>query len=161
MTPTRRPRLLAALFAHAPTNTPAPVAVSNGLFTVTLDFGTGIFTGPARWLEIGVRTANIGAFTTLSPRQQLTPAPYALFAARAGSVTNGAITTSMLGDRVVTPAKLNTIGAAQGQALAFDGTNAAFDCSACSICPVAGVSSSAPCARFTTCSPKSINCRRR
>jgi hypothetical protein len=30
----------------------APVAVSNGLFTVTLDFGAGQFTGPARRLEV-------------------------------------------------------------------------------------------------------------
>src|SRR6266478_2528410 len=28
----------------------AAVAVNNGLFTVTLDFGPGIFTGPPRWL---------------------------------------------------------------------------------------------------------------
>src|ERR1041385_7952603 len=32
------------------------VAVSNGLFAVTLDFGAGVFPGADRWLEIGVRT---------------------------------------------------------------------------------------------------------
>ena len=32
------------------TNTIAPVAVSNGLFTVTLDFGGGIFDGNSSWL---------------------------------------------------------------------------------------------------------------
>src|SRR5881397_1083547 len=58
----------------------APVAASNGLFTVTLDFGGGIFSGDARWLEIGVRTnGSPGAYTTLSPRQPLTATPYALF----------------------------------------------------------------------------------
>src|SRR5258706_12240829 len=31
----------------------APVPVSNGLFTVTLDFGAGVFNGVNRWLEIG------------------------------------------------------------------------------------------------------------
>ena len=37
------------------TLTAAPVAVSNGLFTVTLDFGPEAFTGAARWLDIDVR----------------------------------------------------------------------------------------------------------
>lgn len=54
-------------------------AVTDGLFTVQLDFGSDIFTGEARYLEIGVRPGASGAnFTTLSPRQALTPAPYAL-----------------------------------------------------------------------------------
>src|SRR5580704_8791910 len=44
--------------------------VSNGLFTVTLDFSAAPFTGAARWLEIGVRTNGSGSFTTLTPRQQ-------------------------------------------------------------------------------------------
>jgi trimeric autotransporter adhesin len=54
-------------------------AVSNGLFTVTLDFGNQ-FPGVGRWLEIGVRTNGGGSFFTLSPRQALTPAPYAITA---------------------------------------------------------------------------------
>src|SRR5438309_422927 len=53
-------------------------AVSDGLFTVSLDFGTGAFQGSARWLETAVRTAGGGAYTTLAPRQPLTPAPYAM-----------------------------------------------------------------------------------
>jgi len=54
-------------------------AVTDGLFTVELDFGSDIFTGEARYLEIGVRPgASGGLFTTLLPRQALTPAPYAL-----------------------------------------------------------------------------------
>ena len=54
------------------------VAVANGLFAVKLDFGVGAFGGGARWLHIAVRPgASIGAFTALSPRQELTPAPYA------------------------------------------------------------------------------------
>jgi hypothetical protein len=50
------------------------VAVSKGLFTVTLDFGDQ-FLGANRWLEIGLRTNGGGGFTTLTPRQLLTPAP--------------------------------------------------------------------------------------
>lgn len=60
------------------TNLATPV--SNGLFMVTLDFGSGVFTGPARWLEIGVRSNATGNFTSLSPLQALTPAPYAVAA---------------------------------------------------------------------------------
>jgi DNA-binding response OmpR family regulator len=54
------------------------VEVSEGLFTVQLDFGGGVFDGSARWLQI---TVNCGSgATTLTPRQELTPAPYALTA---------------------------------------------------------------------------------
>jgi hypothetical protein len=98
------------------TNTLAPVAVSNGLFTVTLDFGAGIFDGSSRWLEIGVRTnGSLTAYTTLSPRQALTPSPYAIFAALAGGVANGAITSAMLANGSVTSNKVanDAIGTAQ------------------------------------------------
>src|SRR5437899_11728527 len=47
------------------TNTLALVAVNNGLFTTTLDFGADVFTGAARWLEIAARTNGSRAFTTL------------------------------------------------------------------------------------------------
>ncbi|HUT25170.1 MAG TPA: hypothetical protein VM492_12565, partial [Sumerlaeia bacterium] len=67
------------------TVTKTNVAVANGSFTVTLDFGAGAFNGDARWLEIGVRTAGSGGlYTTLAPRQRLTPTPYALYAKAAG-----------------------------------------------------------------------------
>lgn len=60
------------------------VTLSKGVVTVKLDFGAGIFTGADRWLEIGIRTNGGNAFTLLSPRQPITPAPYAMFAANAG-----------------------------------------------------------------------------
>jgi hypothetical protein len=67
-----------------PTVVKEDVGVAGGLFTVTLDFGPGAFAGSARWLEIGVRPgASTGAFTLLTPRQELTPAPNALFGATA------------------------------------------------------------------------------
>ena len=61
------------------------MAVSNGLFTVTLDFGAGVFTGASRWLDLAVRTNGSGAFVSLTPRQALAPSPYALYAPNAGS----------------------------------------------------------------------------
>jgi hypothetical protein len=63
---------------------PAPVQVTGGLFDVVLDFGSDVFTGDARWLEIAARVPHDpnggSSFTTLAPRQELTPAPYALYA---------------------------------------------------------------------------------
>src|SRR5437660_372466 len=55
-----------------PTVTPPPVQVSAGSFSVQLDFGSGVFTGPARYLDIVVNG------TPLMPRQQITSTPYAI-----------------------------------------------------------------------------------
>ncbi|HXJ57282.1 MAG TPA: tail fiber domain-containing protein [Verrucomicrobiae bacterium] len=55
--------------------------VHGGLFTATLDFGPEVFSGPELWLEISVRTNGVNDFTTLAPRQRLTPTPYAITAA--------------------------------------------------------------------------------
>jgi hypothetical protein len=55
------------------------VQVDEGRFAVSLNFGSDAFNGDARWLELRVREgASTGSYTTLSPRQALTPAPYAL-----------------------------------------------------------------------------------
>ena len=56
--------------------TASNVLVSDGLFTVDLNFGASAFQGEARWLQIVVNCG--GGATTLSPRQPLSPAPYAL-----------------------------------------------------------------------------------
>jgi hypothetical protein len=64
------------------TLTRSGVAVSEGLFTVQLDFGANAFNGNARWLETAVRCpSGGGVYNTLTPRQPLTPAPYALYSA--------------------------------------------------------------------------------
>ena len=56
------------------TNAATPVADS--LFAVTLDFEPGIFTGDARWLEIGVRAAGSpNAFTVCRLGNRLRPCP--------------------------------------------------------------------------------------
>lgn len=59
------------------------VVVTNGVFTSSLDFGAQ-FDGNQRFLQIFVRADSApgncasGAYTQLTPRQPLTPAPYAL-----------------------------------------------------------------------------------
>jgi len=73
------------------------VAVGQGLFTTSLDFGSGAFSGEARWLEIGVRAgASVAAFTILKPRQPLRAAPYALYAPAAGKVADGSVLSTTI-----------------------------------------------------------------
>jgi hypothetical protein len=69
------------------------VSVSNGLFIVPLNF-SNVFDGNPRWLEINVQK-NGGSFTTLVPRQQLTPTPYAIMANSASNLL-GALPASQL-----------------------------------------------------------------
>ncbi len=69
------------------------LSISAGRFTVTLDFGLGIFDGGNRFLEIEVRSdAGLGCaddtdFTILSRRQELTAVPNASFAQNAATAT--------------------------------------------------------------------------
>jgi hypothetical protein len=62
------------------------VSVTNGLFTVIIDFGSSEWNGETNWLEIDVETNGVGGFTTLAPRQQLTPVPYSIYATTAGGL---------------------------------------------------------------------------
>jgi hypothetical protein len=69
------------------------VAVTDGRFSVSLDFGAAAFDGQGRWLQVAVRCpTGGGGFTTLAPRQALAPAPYATRAATASSVSWASIT---------------------------------------------------------------------
>ncbi len=69
--------------------------VTNGLFTVPLDFPGSVnnFGGPDRWLEIAVNPSGSGTNVPLSPRQQITAAPYAIRAATANSATMAEVVT--------------------------------------------------------------------
>lgn len=64
------------------------VTVAGGYFSAVVngaaEFGSNAFKGSARWLEVSLRCpAGAGTYTTLSPRQALTAAPYARYAANA------------------------------------------------------------------------------
>jgi len=86
--------------------TNSATSVSNGLFTAALDFG-GVFTGTNYWLEIGARTNGNGVFATLSPRQSITPTPYAIYSASAGSAA-----TANTANTAVVAATANAVSAA-------------------------------------------------
>ena len=92
--------------AMAGTVTNAAVAVTNGLFTTIVNLGN-VFTGSSNWLELAVRTNGAGSFTTLAPRQQLTPVPYAVTAANlsgtvAASSISGTLPAAQLPASVIT-----------------------------------------------------------
>jgi Chaperone of endosialidase len=67
------------------TITTSPTLV-NGLYSVNLDFGAGAFDGTARWL--GITVTNGSDTQTLSPRVQVLPSPYALYAGNAETAAN-------------------------------------------------------------------------
>jgi hypothetical protein len=71
--------------------------VTNGVFTVSLDFGNQ-FPGAGRWLQISVCTNGAGTFVPLSPRQPLTAAPYAV---TAGGIVPGGLPAGMYTNAVV------------------------------------------------------------
>ena len=73
------------------------VAVNNGLFTTIFDGNRfGDFTNPPMpwpspsWLELAVATNGANAFTTLTPRQQLTSVPVSIYAETAGVAASAA-----------------------------------------------------------------------
>jgi hypothetical protein len=61
------------------------VTVTEGAFSVQLDFGSTAFNGQDRWLEISVDCGD--GLTLLSPRQVVTPAAYAIYSVNSWSLT--------------------------------------------------------------------------
>ena len=122
--------------------------LANGLFTVNLDFGAGAFNGNARWL--GITITNGGVTQTLSPRVQVLPVPYALYAASANVaatattattassattattattanfVAANSITTVSLQDNAVTSAKIVSVSGSKVSGGVAFATNATF-----------------------------------
>lgn len=101
------------------TQTHTNVTVANGLFSVSLDFGSA-FPGANRFLEIRVRPAGGGPFTALNPRQQIASSPYSIksisadvaanasnlnnqpasFYQNAGNLTAGTIADARIGSNI-------------------------------------------------------------
>jgi hypothetical protein len=94
----------------------------NGLFSVNLDFGAGAFNGNTRWLDITI--TNGPTFETLWPRVQVLPAPYALYAAIAATVTNGAIMNAQLAANAVATTNIQNGAITTAQLAAGAVTNA-------------------------------------
>ena len=94
------------------------VPVTNGLFTVQIDFSTSPFVGEVCWLQLQVNTNAAVPLITLNPRQRLTPTPQAIyadtasyaynagFAATASGVTPNAVGPLGLANEAVTSAKI-------------------------------------------------------
>ena len=93
-----------AVAGGTPQPQPAPVVITRSnvqvsarAFTVpNLDFGANAFPGGARYLEISVRRNSRDPFITLSPRQQITAAPYAIRTLSAAQA-DLALNSNMLG----------------------------------------------------------------
>lgn len=75
------------------TLTKSSVAVANGIFSVSLDFGPS-YPGAARFLEIHVRPAGVGLFTTLAPRQPVNSSPYSVKTLNADTAANATNATN-------------------------------------------------------------------
>lgn len=71
------------------------VEVKNGLFSVILDFGPGIFDGTSLWLQMCVRKVGETSLTCLDPLQQIVPVPYATFSVNSSEL-DGLDSTSFL-----------------------------------------------------------------
>jgi len=84
------------------------VAVVNGVFALTLDFGAAAFRGNARWLELSIRSpAGAGGFTTLVPRQLVTVTPHATFSLQTRGISVDE--TGQVGIGTASPGKRLTV----------------------------------------------------
>ena len=102
------------------------IAVVSGYFTVVLDFGSGIFIGKARWLEVAVKCSGEIDYTTLSPRQAVTAAPFAIYSFNtashshagedivSGTVADARIASTLARDSEIMPMILNNDGTGSG-----------------------------------------------
>jgi hypothetical protein len=88
--------------------------ITNGLFTVEIDFGINPFSsGQRRWIEIGIRPFNsTRPFVTLDPRIELTPVPYAIYAQKAKDAETAQNAETAAVANSVAPGSVNAAGLA-------------------------------------------------
>lgn len=109
--------------------THAGVAVTDGLFTLDLDFGD-VFDGSALWLEVQVLTPGDADYTALTPRQALAAAPYALraLAAPGGGGGGGGDWVNSSGDLTYSGGGVGVLGGsspfASGRGVFIEGGSA-------------------------------------
>jgi hypothetical protein len=123
------------------TVTATNVAATGGLFALPLDFGPAQFAGDRQWLEIAIRPAGGGAYETLSPRSEVTAAPYAWSAAvaLANSVTSTSIVDGTVGSADINPAQVQVRVASScpsGQSIRVVNANGTVTCESSSSGPV-------------------------
>jgi|GEM_PF-666548 len=82
-----------------------PVTVTNGIFSVDLDFGAAAFAGGDRFLDVSVRKTAGDPLVALTPRQKVGSAPYATRASVANSADS--FSGSLAGD--VTGSQAGTV----------------------------------------------------
>lgn len=110
------------------------VLVSAGVFTAQVDFGPDFFVGDAVFLEVAVREgddADPNGFEALTPRQEITAAPYTLRPAP-GSVTDIELAGDAVGSAQIADSAVGSADVADGSltpqdlALAGQGFDATF-----------------------------------
>jgi len=99
--------------------------VTGGKLTLPLDFGPN-FSGMPLWLEIGVRTNGEASFSTLSPRQPLTPTPYAIYAESAAGLANGVSIGDGVGNMILPGTQDSFIGGGNGNNILDESMNSAI-----------------------------------
>ena len=73
----------------------ANVDVNSGVFSTTVDFLGGVFTGPERWLAMEFSPAGVNSFQPAAERTRILAAPYSIYAGSAKQVESGAAVTSI------------------------------------------------------------------
>ncbi|MFK7759607.1 MAG: hypothetical protein AB8C13_06645 [Phycisphaerales bacterium] len=65
--------------------------VVDGLFSLPIEFTNVFGFGDRRFLEVSVRAAGTAVFSDLSPRQEITAAPYSVYAIKAGEAETAVV----------------------------------------------------------------------